>query len=92
MKLFRLTTTLATTIGLALAAVYLAADAAARYAPEPPAGGSAQLVPPPPPTPTSGGTSVWLFVLVAVAAVAAAVLVMVAVRALRARRMVPTIS
>lgn len=89
MKLFRLTTTLATTIGLALATVSLAANAAARYAPEPPAGDSAQLVTPPPVNPSGGGTSVWWFVLVAVAAIAAAVLVMVAVRALRPRRMAP---
>ena len=84
MKLFRLTTTLATTIGLALVGVYLAANAAAHLVPDPPVGDSAQLVTPPPATSTSGGTSVWWFVLVAVAAVAVAVLVMFAVRALRA--------
>ncbi len=92
MKLFRLTATLATTIGLALAGVYLAADSAARLIPDPPAGPGAQLVMPPPPTSTSGGTSVWWFVLVAVAAVAAAVLAMAAIRAIRARRMVLTTS
>jgi hypothetical protein len=94
MKLIRLVrivaATLTATIGLALAALCLAANASARYAPEPP--DSPQLVSPPPPTSTSGGTSVWWFVLVAVAAVAAAVLVMVAVRALRTRHMVPTTS
>ena len=34
MKLFRLAATLATTIGLAVAGVYLAANAAARFAPD----------------------------------------------------------
>ncbi len=89
MKLFRLAATLATTIGLELVGVCFAAAASAKFAPEPPAYTSTQLVTPPAPT-SSGGTSVWWFVLVAAAAVAATVAVMIAVRAFRARRMVAT--
>jgi hypothetical protein len=89
MKLFRLATTLATMLGLALASVCFAATASARFAID----GhdtAAQLLPPPPVASATSSTSGWWFVVVAVGAAAVTVVVMVTVRALRARRMVPT--
>jgi hypothetical protein len=91
MKLSRLFTTLAATIGLALAFVYFAGDAFARTTLEPPADDTGQLfTPPPPAVSTTVGTSVWWFVLVVAATVVATVVIMLAARALRGRRMLPT--
>ena len=90
MKLSRLATTLATTIGLAFVGRVLRRRRLGPFAPGRPLTAARKSVTPPPAASTTSGTSVWWFVLVAAAAVVATVAVMSAVRTLRARRMIPT--